>query len=171
MMGKRILASMFAAIMLVMGGMAPAVAAEFVIEPLDYDFPDEIAAAADEGKTIVVMLHQNGCPYCDKMRKRVFPHPKVSAFFDKNFYLMEVNMKGDLDVVTPEGEAMTEKEWATKMRVRATPVLTFFSRDAKTVLRLTGYQDPEMFLAAGRYVADEAFADGTSFLSFVRAGR
>ena len=149
----------------------PAVAADFVVEPLDYDFPDEVSVAADEDKNIVIMFHQNGCPYCDKMRKRVFPHPKVNAFYSKNFYLIEVNNKGDLDVVTPTGESMVEKDFAQQMRVRATPVFVFLDKQGNEALKLVGYQDAEMFNAAGRYVSGEAFKDGTSFLSFVRAGQ
>lgn len=149
----------------------PAAAADFVVEPLDYDFPGEVEAAADEGKNIVIMFHQNGCPYCDKMRKRVFPHPAVGELYNEKLSLIEVNMKGDLDVVTHDGEAMAEKEYAQKMRVRATPVFVFLSKDGSEALKLTGYQDPQMFTAAGRYVSTGAFKDGTSFLSFVRAGR
>ncbi len=150
---------------------SPVHAADFVVEPLDYDFPGEVAAAADEGKNIVIMFHQNGCPYCDKMRKRVFPHPKVNAFYSDKFYLIEVNNKGDLDVVSHDGEAMAEKDYAQKMRVRATPVFAFLSKEGDVALKLTGYQDAAMFNAAGRYVSSEAFKDGTSFLSFVRAGK
>lgn len=170
-MFKRLFLGLMAVTFSIALGALPAAASDFLLTPMDYDFPAEIEAAADEGKTVVVMFHTNGCPYCDKMRKRIFPHPKVSAFYNEKFYLIEVNMKGDLDVVSPEGEAMSEKDWANKMGVRATPVFAFYSKDAKPALRLTGYQDVGMFLAAGRYVSSGANADGTSFLKFVRAGR
>lgn len=163
------IAALFAAVFLVAA--APAQAADFVVEPLDYDFPYEVEAAAEEGKNIVIMFIQNGCPYCAKMHNRVFPHPKVNAFYSEHFKLIEVNNKGSLDVVSHDGESMTEKSYTEKMRVRATPVFLFLSKDGKEALKLTGYQDVNMFLAAGRYVSSDAFADGTSFLSFVRAGR
>lgn len=171
-MHTRFVSFIFAALAAVMLWSAPpASAADFVVEPLDYDFPGEVQAAADEGKNIVIMFHQNGCPYCDKMRKRVFPHPKVSTLYDDKFYLIEVNNKGDLDVVSHDGEAMAEKDYAQKMRVRATPVFVFLAKDGSEALKLTGYQDAAMFTAAGRYVSSDAFKDGTSFLSFVRTGR
>ena len=167
----RTLMSAFAALVVALALSVMPAAAEFKIEPLDYDFPSEVEAAAAEGKNIVIMFHLNGCPYCDKMRKRVFPHPQVNAFYSEKFYLIEVNIKGDLDVTTPEGEAMAEKGYAEKMRVRATPVILFLSKEGTEALKLTGYQDPEMFMAAGRYVSSDAFKDGTSFLDYVRAGR
>lgn len=161
-------AALFAALMLFV---TPAAAADFIVESLDYDFPSEVKAAADEGKNVVVMFYLNGCPYCDKMHKRVFPHPEVNAFYGEKFHMIEVNIKGDLNVTTHEGEAMAEKDYAEKMRVRATPVFLFFSKDGAEALKLTGYQDPEMFNTAGRYVSSDAFKDGTSFLDFARAGR
>lgn len=145
-------------------------AADFVVEPLDYDIPAAVEEAASEGNNLIVMFHQNGCPYCDKMRKRVFPNPKVDAYFSGKFTLIEINMKGSLEAVSHTGEAKTEKEYADEMRVRATPMIVFYSKDTKVALRLVGYQDPEMFLAAGRYVHNGVFKDGTSFISYVRSG-
>ena len=143
-------------------------AAEFIIEPLDYDFPGEISAAADEGKNLVIMFHQNGCPYCDKMVKRVFPHPDVSSLYGEKFAMIKVNVKGDLDVITPTGETKAEKDFSSESLVRATPVFIFYAKDGKTALRLTGYQDPEMFVAAGKYISEGVFEDGTSFINYVR---
>jgi len=149
----------------------PAKAVDFIIEPLDYDVPAEVEAAAEDGKNLVIMFSLNGCPYCAKMHKRVFPHPDVMGQYNKTFVMFEVNIKGDLNVVTHTGETKPEKDYAQDMRVRATPVFVFYGKDGNDVLRLTGYQDPKMFMAAGRYVSSEAYKDGTSFLSFVRSGK
>ena len=146
-------------------------AADFIIEPLDYDVPAHVQAAAEEGKNLVIMFSLNGCPYCAKMRKRVFPNPNVSAQYNKTFVMFEVNIKGDLEVVTHKGQTETEKDYAQDMRVRATPVFVFYDKEGNDVLRLTGYQDPKMFMTAGRYVTSEAYKDGTSFLTFVKSGK
>lgn len=146
-------------------------ATDFIIEPLDYDIPAEVEAAAEEGKNLVVMFGQNGCPYCEKMHKRVFPHPKVSAQYTEQFVMFEINIKGDLEVVSHNGEGKTEKEYASEMRARATPLFIYFSKDGKDILRLTGYQEPSIFMTAGRYVSSGAYEDGTSFMSFVRSGK
>ena len=149
----------------------PVRAADFVVQSLDFDFPNEVQTSAADGKNVVIMFVLDGCPYCAKMHKRVFPHPEVNAFYSEHFNLIEVDKVGDLDVVTPQGEAMIQKDFADKMRVRATPVFVYLGKDGEEALRLTGYQDVGMFNAAGRYVSSEAYKDGTSFLSFVRAGK
>lgn len=145
----------------------PAAKSEFLIESLDNDFPSEVEAAAEEDKQLVIMFHQTGCPYCDKMRSRVLPDPKVDAYYSKNFVMVESNIRGDLNVVSPDGEEMLEKELARKMRVRATPVFVFFDKKGKDVLRLTGFLDAERFNKAGRFVVDEVYKTKTSFYRYL----
>lgn len=172
-MHKHLKLAVLSAVFAISAALAPvsATAADFIIEPLDYDIPGEVEIAAEEGKNLVVMFSQNGCPYCDKMHKRVFPHPKVAAQFDDAFVMFEINIKGDLEMVSHSGEDTTEKKYASSMRARATPLFVFYDKEGKDVLRLTGYQEPGIFMTAGRYIASEAYKDGTSFLSFVRSGQ
>nr|CRH06244.1 Putative Thioredoxin-related protein [Candidatus Magnetococcus massalia] len=137
------------------------VSAAFVGESLDFDFPSEIEAAAEENRQLVVMFHYSGCPFCDKMRQRVFPHPAVDAYFSDHYLLLESNIRGDLDITTPSGVEMSEKSWARKMRIRATPVFLFYDKSGQERLKLTGYQNPKMFVAAGRYVVEEGWKQGS----------
>jgi len=170
---KTIMQAALGAVFMCLIALAPGagVAAEFIIEPLDYDIPAEVEAAAADGKNLVVMFGQNGCPYCDKMHKRAFPHPKVAALYGEHFVMFEINIKGDREVVSHHAEDTTEKHDASKMRARATPLFVFYGKDGKDVLRLTGYQEPGIFMTAARYVSSESYKDGTSFMSFVRSGK
>ncbi|MEK9753667.1 MAG: thioredoxin family protein [Rhodospirillaceae bacterium] len=134
--------------------LAPKAGAEFRVESLDNDFPGEIKNAKGDGKRLVIMFHQAGCPYCDKMRTRVFPDPKVDTYYSKNFVMIESNIKGNLDVVTPDGKKMNEVEMAKKYRIRATPVFLYLDPDGSEALRLTGFLDADLFIRAGSYVVD-----------------
>jgi len=142
--------------------------AEFIIESIDNDIPGEVQAAAEEGKRLVVMFQQTGCPYCAKMRARVLPDPKVVDFYSKHFLLMYSNIRGDLPVVSPDGKAMTEKEMARKLRVRATPVFMFFEKDGSEALKVTGFLDAERFNKAGKFVLDGAHKNKTSFYRYLQ---
>ncbi|OSM02531.1 thioredoxin family protein [Magnetofaba australis] len=145
--------------------------AAFIGESLDFDLPTEIADAAEAGKRVVVMFHYSGCPFCSKMRARVFPDPAVDAYYSDKFVLLESNIKGDLEITSPDGKGMSEKAWATELRIRATPVIIFFDTDGKQALRITGYFPPERFIAAGRYVHSGAYKEGISLARFMRDGR
>ncbi|WP_041641213.1 thioredoxin family protein [Magnetococcus marinus] len=147
--------------------MVPSSQASFIGESLDMDLPGEMANAGKEGKGLVVMFHYSGCPFCDKMRQRVFPDPAVVAYYSQHFVLLETNIRGDLEMVAPNGEGMSEKQWAHKMRIRATPVFLFFDAEGKERLKLTGYQAPNVFIQAGRYVQEKGWEKG-SFVRWLR---
>ncbi|TCS64233.1 thioredoxin-related protein [Varunaivibrio sulfuroxidans] len=149
------------------GGVARA-QSDFIIQSIDNDFPSEIADAAGNDKNLIIFFHQAGCPYCDKMRARVFPDPKVDGYFTKHFVMIESNIRGSLSVVTPDGKTMTESDFGHKMRVRATPVIVFYDRQGHDVLRTTGYLDPQQFYLAGRYVEDGVYKSGKSFFRYLR---
>jgi len=147
---------------------APMAAASFRIESLDNNFPEEIQDAAADGKSLVVFFHQAGCPYCDKMRARVFPAKKIVDYFSPNFVMIDSNIRGNLDVVMYDGTRGTEHDLAKKLRVRATPVIVFFDKQGKVALRTTGFLDVDMFYLAGRYVTEGVFKTKKSFFRFVQ---
>lgn len=142
--------------------------AEYRIESLDNDYQSEVRAAAEEGKRLVLFFHQAGCPYCDKMRARVHPDPKVMDYFSQNFVMMESNIRGNLDVVTPDGQAVKESDFGRMERVRATPVFVFYDQDGSVALRTTGYLDVDRFYMAGKYVVEGVHKTGTSFYRYLQ---
>lgn len=163
-MKRFLLSALFAALLL-----SPAIVwAEYRQESIDNDYRSEIAALADEGKYLVLFFHQAGCPYCDKMRARVHPVAKVMDYFNDNFVMMESNIRGNLDVVMPDGEQGSEVEFAKKVRVRATPVFIFYDTDGTAALRTTGYLDADRFLLAGKYVVEGVHKTNKSFYRYLQ---
>lgn len=143
-------------------------AADFIQQSVDNDFATEIKEVAADGKFLVIMFHQRGCPYCDKMRERVFPAAIVDDYYSKHFVLIESNIRGDVEVVAPDGTAMREKAFGKLNRVRATPVFVFFDQQGKVALRLTGYSAPERFRKAGEYVVSGTYKTETSFYRYLQ---
>jgi len=142
--------------------------AEYREESLDNDYQSEIQALAEEGKYLVLFFHQAGCPYCDKMRARVLPSPKVMNYFTDNFVMMESNIRGNLDVIMPDGTATNEVGFAKKIRVRATPVFIFYDKDGTLALRTTGFLDADRFLMAGKYVVEGVHKTKKSFFRYLQ---
>ncbi len=146
----------------------PAAYAEFRVESIDNNFPDEIQAATAEGKNLVLFFHQAGCPYCDKMRARVLPSKKVYDYFDTRFVMIESNIRGNLDVVMHDGTPGTERDLAKKLRVRATPVFVFFDEHGKVALRTTGFLSVDQFYLAGKFVSDDVYKTKKSFFRYIQ---
>ncbi len=162
---KRIFLSLFWLILLLM---PLAGQAEYREESIDNDYQSEIQALAEEGKYLVLFFHQAGCPYCDKMRARVLPSPQVMNYFSDNFVMMESNIRGNLDVIMPDGTAAREVDFAKKIRVRATPVFIFYDKDGTPALRTTGFLDADRFLMAGKYVVEGVHKTDNSFFRYLQ---
>lgn len=142
--------------------------AEFRAVSLDNNFPDEIAAAKEQGKFLVIMFQQIGCPYCEEMRARVYPDPRVQKYYTGRFVLIESNIRGDLDIVSPKGKAMTEKKYARKNRIRATPTFIYFDKNGKQALKVVGFMDVGRFIKAGKYVVGGVYKTKTSFFRYLQ---
>ena len=162
---KRLFSFFIISILLVSTSVA---SAEYREESIDNDYKSEIEALANEGKFLVLFFKQSGCPYCDKMRVRVHPSAKVMEYFTDHFVMMESDIKGNLDVVMPDGTEGTERDFAKKIRVRATPVFIFYDKDGAAALRTTGFLDSKRFYLAGKYIVEGVHKTKKSFFRYVQ---
>ena len=70
--------------------------------------------------------------------------------------------------MTVGGEAYTEKELASALKVQFTPTRILFNERGKPILTLNGYLPPNDFLTAIRYVG-ERHESTVSYRDFVRS--
>jgi len=116
-------------------------------------FEDDIAEAKAGGKRLLLVFHQDGCPYCNALVERNLSQKDIEQKMRKHFDVVAINMWGDRDVVTVGGEQYTEKTFAAALKVQFTPTLIFFDEQGKVILRLNGYLPPQRFTVALDYVA------------------
>ena len=90
------------------------------------DLHEDLAEANDEGKRLMVIIEQRGCIYCKKMHEEVFPVPEVAAYIEENFFVVQINMFGDVEVTDFDGTSMAEKDMAKKWGLLFTPTILFF---------------------------------------------
>ncbi|MFT6169167.1 MAG: thioredoxin-related protein, partial [Celeribacter sp.] len=93
------------------------------------DLRDDLAEATAEGKRLMVMIEQRGCIYCTKMHEEVFPDPEVTQMIEDNFFVVQINMFGDVEVTDFDGEALPEKDMVQKWRALFTPTTFFFPEE------------------------------------------
>ncbi|MDW8096366.1 MAG: thioredoxin family protein [Aquificaceae bacterium] len=131
----------------------PAGAVPF-LKPSFLNLKEDIDEARKDNKLLFIMFHQEGCPFCDKMKRVTFQDRKVKDYFTKHFYMIEVDIRGANEVVDLDGKKLTERQFSLKHGVRLTPVFLFFDREGNTVAKVPGYIEPEEFLIIGRYVVE-----------------
>ena len=133
------------------------------------DFHEELAIAREQNKkAILIFFEMDECPFCHWMKENVLNHPQVQAYFRQHFLNFAVDIEGDVEMTDFQGNATTQKQFASKNRVRATPVFAIFDLHGKQIARYTGRtRNMEEFMWLGEYVVDGYF-DKMSFSKFKR---
>lgn len=129
------------------------------------DFQDDIAEAAEQNKRVMVLFHQENCPYCNELVEKNLSQKNIEEQLKQQFEVIALNMWGDREVVPIQGESLTEKEFAKAMKVQFTPTVLFFNEQAQLALRLNGYLPPDQFKKALDYVSGK-HEKTTSFRDF-----
>lgn len=90
------------------------------------DLSEDLEEANAEGKRLMVIIEQRGCIYCKEMHEKVFPQENIAAYIENNFFVVQINMFGDVEVTDFDGTALPEKEMVRKWGALFTPMILFF---------------------------------------------
>ena len=101
------------------------------------DLREDLDEANLEGKRLVLMFEQRGCVYCSKMHKDVYSEEKVSNYIDENFFVVQLNLHGDLEVTDFDGEILSEKAMARKWSILFTPTVLYLPQEVGEGLTAT----------------------------------
>lgn len=125
---------------------------------------EDIEEARKNGKRVILMFTQDGCPYCSALVERNLSQREIEATMRQKFDVIAVNLWGDKELVGLDGRTYTEKSYSAAQKIQFTPSLVFFDEAGKTLLRLNGYVPPARLQAAldwvgGRHENTVAFRD------------
>ena len=121
------------------------------------DLREDLEEANAEGKRLVLFFEQRGCIYCSKMHEEVFSDATVSDFIAETYFVVQLNLHGDIEVTDFDGEVMSEKDMARKWRVLFTPNIVFLPEEVP---------EGENALEASVAVMPGAFGKGTTLDMF-----
>lgn len=93
------------------------------------DVAEDMKAAKEQNKRLVMIFEQRGCIYCAKMHTDILSDPEVREFVEKNFMVVQYNMFGDEEVTDLDGEVLTEKTAARKWAFLFTPTIVFLPEE------------------------------------------
>ena len=93
------------------------------------DLREDLAEANAEGKRLAIIFEQRGCIYCTKMHEEIFPIPEIDAYISDNYFFVQMNLFGDVEVTDFDGETLSEKEMAQKWGILFTPTMLFLPEE------------------------------------------
>ncbi len=126
------------------------------------EIAEDIEEANEENKHVMLFMHLNGCPYCNKMIEENFAEDQLKPYLLEHFDSIGLNIQGDREIEFNETVSTTEGKLAKILNVQYTPTIIFLGEGNKTVLRLNGYRSPEAFKQALEFVSSKAYLK-TSF--------
>ncbi|MGD2173452.1 MAG: thioredoxin family protein [Gammaproteobacteria bacterium] len=120
------------------------------------DLTEELEIAREEGKQgLFLFFEQDECPFCHRMKQTVLNQPEVQEYYRKHFRSLAMDVEGSIEIVDFHGKEMTQKEFASENRARATPLLAFFNLDGELVFKYVGATSGvDEFMWMGEYIAD-----------------
>ena len=90
------------------------------------DLSEDLAEAGAEGKRLMILVEQRGCIYCKKMHEEVFVQPDVAAVISEKYFVVQINMFGDVEVTDFDGTTLPEKDMVKRWGALFTPNMYFF---------------------------------------------
>ena len=90
------------------------------------DLSEDLEEANSEGKRLAVIIEQRNCMYCKKMHETVFSDPDIFSYLMDNFFVVQINMFGNVEVTDFNGEAFEERDIVSKWGMLFTPTMMFF---------------------------------------------
>jgi thioredoxin-related protein len=90
------------------------------------DLSEDLDEASGEGKRLMVIIEQRGCIYCAKMHEEVFPLENIANYISENFFVVQINMFGDVEVTDFDGTTLPEKDMVKRWGALFTPMILFF---------------------------------------------
>ncbi len=140
------------------------------LKPSFLNLKEDLEDSVREGKYLFIMFHQEGCPFCDKMRRTTFQDKEVQSYYTKHFNMIEIDIKGSLEMVDLDGRKITEREFALKHGIRLTPVFMFLDKKGNVIAKVPGYIEPREFLLIGRWIVEEHYKR-TNLVNFLRENK
>lgn len=93
------------------------------------DLREDLDEANAEGRRLMVIVEQRGCIYCKKMHEEVFVVPEIQELLEDRFFVIQINMFGDVEVTDFDGTVLPEKDMVKRWGALFTPTIYFFPED------------------------------------------
>jgi thioredoxin-related protein len=139
------------------------------------DIREDLAEANSEGRRLLIIVEQRGCIYCTEMHEKVFTDPAVEKLIRDHYFVVQMNLFGDVPVTDLDGTTLPEKEMAVRWGVMFTPTLIFLPElpeEGRTVSQVAVAQMPGAFgkgttEALLIWVRDHGYESGEHFQKFL----
>lgn len=139
------------------------------------DMAEDLAEANAQGKRLVVIFEQRGCVYCTRMHEEVFIKPEIESLLTDDYFVVQMNLFGDVEVTDFDGTVLPEKDMASRWGVVFTPTMIFLPQQVPTdtsaakaaVVTMPGAFGPQTTRALLTWVKDKGYEKEEHFQKYL----
>lgn len=122
------------------------------------DLKAELADARAAGKkAILFMYEQEGCPACFYMKQNVLNRVDVQNLYHANFVSFTMDIHGAVPLKDFSGRDISEKAFAARTKIRATPTFVFHDLSGAEIARVVGSVEVDEFKLLAEFIASGAY--------------
>lgn len=122
------------------------------------DLKAELADAKASGKkAILFMYEQEGCPACFYMKQNVLNRVDVQNLYRANFASFTIDIHGAVPLKDFSGRDISEKAFAARTKIRATPTFVFHDLGGAEIARVVGSVEVDEFKLLAEFIASGAY--------------
>mgnify|MGYP003331664923 FL=1 len=122
---------------------------------------EDLKTAGVEGKHLMVIFEQAGCPYCKELHEVNFKDQEIVDLIKKKFVVVQLDLWGSREATDLLGNVMEERDLARQWLVNYTPTTVFLSSDkhsgSNEVFRTPGYLKKFHYASALEFVSSKAY--------------
>ncbi|PID33788.1 MAG: hypothetical protein CR955_00580 [Thiotrichales bacterium] len=99
-----------------------------------------------ENRGLVLMLHAEGCTYCEQMDTKILSPMVLSGEYDKRIFIRKLQIDDTRDVIGFSGKTVEPADISGEYNVILTPTLVFLNYKGKEVAeQMVGINTIELF--------------------------
>lgn len=140
------------------------------------DLREDLADANAEDKRLMILIEQRGCIYCTKMHEEVFSDPAIAQLISDNYFVVQINMFGDIPVTDFDGTELPEKEMVNRWGAMFTPTMIFLPEEVEegataakaSVANMPGAFGKGTTTALLEWVRDHGYESGENFQKYMQ---
>lgn len=118
------------------------------------------------GKMSAILFEQTECPDCDTFHRCVLSLPQVKERFAP-FHTVQLDIWSDQQVITPQGETLSAREYAKTLQVAYAPTLILLDAEGEEVIRAESQLRNFHTEALLEFVSDRVYEREPNFQRYI----
>ncbi|MFT5111183.1 MAG: thioredoxin-related protein [Parasphingorhabdus sp.] len=119
-------------------------------------------------RPIAVYFEQKQCTQCDILHSKILSDPMTRQLAEQ-FDTVQLDMWSDQEVVKPDGNNITARQWASELGVSYAPSMLFFNTEGKEIMRIDSLLKTFHTQSVFDYVLSKSYLKEINFQRYISA--